>query len=93
MIFSQIGRAKSTSICELAKLVLELDSVDLEIYYETSRLGDIAHSYADVSKARKFLEYEPGVSLRDGLRALIKESALSSPERKNLQVLFLKLFL
>ena len=70
-----IGSGIPTSIFELAKMVIELSGVDLEICYEKSRAGDIAHSYADVSKARKFLDYEPKVSLRNGLSALIEESA------------------
>jgi UDP-glucose 4-epimerase len=68
-----IGSGKPTSINELAKTILELAGVDLEIQYEKSRAGDIKDSYADISKAKKFLGYEPKVSLRDGLRALLEE--------------------
>ena len=73
-----IGSGKSTSISELAKTVLELTGLDLEIRYEKSRAGDIKDSYADISKAKKFLGYEPKVSLRDGLRALVEEKRLPS---------------
>ena len=38
--------------------------------------GDIKDSYADITKAKKFLGYEPKVSLRDGLRALLEEKAV-----------------
>jgi UDP-glucose 4-epimerase len=66
-----IGSGKPTSINDLAKAVLELGNVDLEIKYEKYRTGDIKHSFADITKARKLLCYEPKVSLRDGLRELI----------------------
>jgi UDP-glucose 4-epimerase len=66
-----IGSGKPTSINDLAKAVLELGNVDLEIKYEKYRTGDIKHSFADITKARKLLGYEPKVSLRDGLRELI----------------------
>jgi UDP-glucose 4-epimerase len=66
-----IGSGKSTSINELAKTVLELGNVDLEIKYEKHRAGDIEHSLADITKAKKLLGYEPKVSLRAGLRELI----------------------
>jgi UDP-glucose 4-epimerase len=66
-----IGSGKATSITELAKAVLELTGQDLEIRYELIRAGDIKDSFADISKARKLLAYEPEVSLRDGLRVLI----------------------
>lgn len=66
-----IGSGKPTSINELAKTVLELGNVDLEIKYEKHRTGDIEHSLADITKARKLLGYEPKVNLSDGLRELI----------------------
>jgi UDP-glucose 4-epimerase len=68
-----VGSGKPTSINELAKTILELAGVDLEIRYEKLRAGDIKDSYADISKAKKFLGYEPKVSLRDGLRVLLEE--------------------
>ncbi|KPV65321.1 MAG: hypothetical protein AOA65_0266 [Candidatus Bathyarchaeota archaeon BA1] len=32
--------------------------------------GDIRHCYADITKARKLLNYEPSISLEDGLTEL-----------------------
>jgi UDP-glucose 4-epimerase len=66
-----IGSGKPTSITELAKTVLELTGQNLEICYELARAGDIKDSYADISKAKRLLNYEPKVTLRDGLRALL----------------------
>jgi UDP-glucose 4-epimerase len=72
-----IGSGKPTSINELAKTVLGLAGLDLEVRYEKSRAGDIKDSYADISKAKKFLGYEPRVCLRDGLRALLEEKLVA----------------
>jgi len=66
-----IGSGKPTSITELAETVLELTGQNLEIRYEQARAGDIKDSYADISKAKRLLSYEPEVTLRDGLRALL----------------------
>jgi UDP-glucose 4-epimerase len=66
-----IGSGKPTSIAELAKTVLELTGQDLEIRYELPRAGDIKDSYADISKAKRLLGYEPKVTLRDGLKDLV----------------------
>jgi UDP-glucose 4-epimerase len=66
-----IGSGKPTSITALAKTVLELTGQDLEIRYELPRAGDIKDSYADISKAKRLLGYEPKVTLRDGLKDLI----------------------
>jgi UDP-glucose 4-epimerase len=72
-----IGSGTPTSINELAKTVLELAGVDLEIQYEKPRAGDIKDSYADISKAMKFLGYEPKISLKVGLQALLEEKTVA----------------
>ena len=66
-----VGSGKPTSVNELAKTILDLAGLDLEICYESSRAGDIKDSYADISKAQTCLGFEPKVSLRDGLRMLL----------------------
>jgi UDP-glucose 4-epimerase len=66
-----IGSGKATSINDLAKSVLELASLDSKICYEKPRVGDIKNSYADISKAKKLLGYEPKVCLKDGLHELL----------------------
>jgi len=40
--------------------------------HEAPRLGDIRHSYADISKSQRVLEYKPQISLREGLADLFK---------------------
>jgi len=40
--------------------------------FQDGRVGDIRHSLADISKSRAVLGYEPGFSLEEGLRALLK---------------------
>ncbi len=66
-----IGSGKPTSINELAKTLLELAGVNLEVCHEEPRVGDIKHSYGNISKARKVLGYEPKVTLKDGLSDLL----------------------
>jgi UDP-glucose 4-epimerase len=73
-----VSSGKSTSINELAKTVSELVDRNLDIHYEEPRAGDIKYSYADISKAKKFLGYEPKFSLSDGLRELIEGQSVVS---------------
>jgi nucleoside-diphosphate-sugar epimerase len=40
----------------------------LEAVYQDERAGDVRHSQADISKARRILGYEPIVSFEDGLK-------------------------
>jgi len=66
-----IGSGKPTSINDLAKMILQLTDVNLQICNEKPRVGEIKDSYADISKAKRLLNYEPKVSLRDGLHGLL----------------------
>jgi UDP-glucose 4-epimerase len=65
-----IGFGAPTSVNELAKYVLDLAGLDLEISYEKPRAGDIENTFADISKAEKLLGYTPAFSLQNGLSAL-----------------------
>ena len=62
----------ATSIGQLAKLVMELLGVDgLKPIHRPARDGDIKHSYADIGKAKAWLGYEPKISLKEGITALV----------------------
>tara|TARA_B100001248_G_C27352110_1_gene441883 strand:- start:74 stop:1150 length:1077 start_codon:yes stop_codon:yes gene_type:complete len=37
-----------------------------------NQLGDVPHTYADISKAKKDLDYQPKISLEEGLRSLFE---------------------
>jgi nucleoside-diphosphate-sugar epimerase len=49
-----------------------LEANMLAMRYEGPRLGDVKHSQADVSAARRDLGYTPGVSLEEGLRLTLE---------------------
>ncbi len=67
-----IGTGESVTIRELAELIQDLTDTESDIVHTEPREGDIDHSRADISKARTHLEYEPTVSLREGLRRTIE---------------------
>jgi len=66
-----IGSGKATTINELAKEISDLAGVELKVNYEKARVGEIKHSYADISKAKNILGYSPSISLHKGLEELI----------------------
>jgi len=67
-----VASGVATSIGQLAKLVTELSGVDgLKPLYRPARNGDIKHSYADIRKAKAWLGYEPKISLKEGIAALV----------------------
>ncbi|WP_049925910.1 NAD-dependent epimerase/dehydratase family protein [Halopiger goleimassiliensis] len=67
-----VGSGESISIRELAELVREVTDSDSDIVHVDGRTGDIEHSEADISKARDGLEYEPTVSIREGLERTVE---------------------
>ena len=44
---------------------------DVTVDYRDSRVGDVRHSLADITRARNLFDYEPTVGLRDGLKLTI----------------------
>jgi UDP-glucose 4-epimerase len=68
-----IGSGEVTSINQLAKTIIELTGTKSQINYKPPRIGDIKDSYADISKAKKILNYIPTVSLRTGLQTMIEQ--------------------
>lgn len=66
-----IGSSKPTSVGELAQAVLDLTGAGVGVRYEPARLGDIKESYADIAKAKRLLMFQPKVTLREGLAALV----------------------
>lgn len=70
-----IGTGEATTINQLASVLLEItDKTYLEITRSKPREGDIRHSVADISKARKKLGYSPKISLKDGLKRLLRQA-------------------
>jgi UDP-glucose 4-epimerase len=81
-----IACEKSISLNELAKLMGKILDLEVRPRYEVARSGDIKHSLADISKARK-LGYYPDNSVEDGLRETIrwfreKKNEIGSEENK-----------
>jgi dTDP-L-rhamnose 4-epimerase len=70
-----VGTGIPTSIKEIAKrLATELD-LDVEpVINNETRKGDIRHCFADISKIRSRLGYEPKVSIEEGLKELVEWS-------------------
>jgi len=68
-----IGAGSPISLTELAKLILKITHKEnLKIKYCEPRIGDIVHSYADISKAKKALTFEPKYNQEQGLKEYFK---------------------
>jgi len=67
-----IAGGEKTTINSLVKELNEVLGKEIKPAYDDPRSGDIKHSYADISKARKMLKYEPTVSFSEGLRETVR---------------------
>jgi UDP-glucose 4-epimerase len=68
-----IGTGKPTTIRQLAEIMIELSGkTSLRAVYKKSRKGDVENSYADISMARKSLNFKPKTELKNGLKSLMK---------------------
>ena len=67
-----VGTGQPTNISELSSLLAELVGRP-EIFptHSTERAGDIRNSYANVTRAREVLGFQPKVELKEGLKLLI----------------------
>ena len=68
--FFNIGGGKSTSLTDLARIMIGLSGRHVSPLYENPRLGDAKISTADISKSAELLGWRPKTSLEDGLRTL-----------------------
>jgi UDP-glucose 4-epimerase len=78
-----IARGKPASLLELLAILAAEVGVQATPVHVDPRVGDVRHSHADISAARRDLAYEPAVSFRDGLArtlAWFGERAQSSRE-------------
>jgi UDP-N-acetylglucosamine 4-epimerase len=63
-----IAKGEQTTLNELFDALKEISGKNIEPIHGPERNGDIKHSLADVSKARKLLGYDPATSPMEGLR-------------------------
>jgi dTDP-L-rhamnose 4-epimerase len=76
-----VGSGTSVTVRELAERLAAVLGVEIEP--ETTgdyRFGDIRHCFADISRARELLGYEPQVGLEAGMAELAEWLATQTAE-------------
>jgi UDP-N-acetylglucosamine 4-epimerase len=63
-----IAYGSQTSLTDLFETIKEIGGSDLAPKYGPERIGDVKHSLADISKAKKLLGYNPEISIREGMK-------------------------
>jgi UDP-glucose 4-epimerase len=72
--FLNIATGITTSVNDLAEIMINLAGQKLEPEYVDSRPGDIRKSQADTSLAKKLIGWEPKISLEEGLKEIFPKN-------------------
>lgn len=69
--FINIGTNSSITILELAEQIIKISGLSLKLVHGPTLEGDIEQSVADISLAKKLLNWEPKTTLNDWLKIAI----------------------
>jgi UDP-glucose 4-epimerase len=69
--FFNIGTGITTSIEQLAKIMINLSNLKLEIQYQKALEGDVNNSQANTNLTESILKWKYSVKLKDGLKTII----------------------
>jgi UDP-glucose 4-epimerase len=67
-----VGTGRSVTVLELVAALNRLLGTNLVPKHAPARAGDVRHSRADISRARRDLGYEPAVTFEDGLERTLR---------------------
>jgi nucleoside-diphosphate-sugar epimerase len=66
-----VATAGRISLNKLFEVIRDLVGINVQPKYAEVRAGDVRDSQADIGKARRLLNYEPSVSLEEGLKRTV----------------------
>ena len=66
-----LGGAETTALSDLVRWIAEELGVEARADFQPEQPGDVPITYADVSKAKRLLAYEPKVPIREGLKRFV----------------------
>lgn len=75
-----LGTTATTKLIELVQLVAATLGVPPRIRYEPDQPGDVPITYADISRARAALDYEPHTPLATGVAAFVEWYRRRTPQ-------------
>ena len=67
-----VGAGGHQTLNETILLLNKIFGYDVRPQYAPPREGDVKHSFADISRAREWLDYQPRVGFEEGLRKTIE---------------------
>lgn len=71
--FFNIGGGRPVTLEGLARTIISLSGMNVELLYDKPRRGDPKMSAADITKAARVLGWMPKISLEEGLRTMLRD--------------------
>jgi len=69
--FFNIAHEERTNLLEVKELIEKYSGQKINLEKRPSRIGDVRHTHADISQARKSFGYKPKINFKDGLRKTV----------------------
>ena len=67
-----LGESQTTSLIELIKLIEGALGKKANIEILESQPGDVSVTYADITKAKRILNYQPKVKMEEGIKRFVE---------------------
>ena len=67
-----IGGNRITSVNKIWKIITKIMNTEIKPKYAPARTGEIYHSAADISRAKKYLDYKPRYGIKEGLEKTLE---------------------
>jgi UDP-glucose 4-epimerase len=66
--FFNIAHGERTNLLEVKKLIERYSGKKIKLEKRKPRLGDVRHTHADISQAKKWFGYKPAINFEEGLK-------------------------
>jgi UDP-glucuronate 4-epimerase len=76
-----LGESQTTSLSRLIELISDALGVEPRIEPQPMQPGDVLRTFADVSKARRLLDYRPTTPVEEGIPRFVEWLRSHSPQR------------
>jgi UDP-glucuronate 4-epimerase len=67
-----LGESQTTSLKELIRLIEEALGKKANVEMLDPQPGDVSVTYADITKAKRMLKYQPGVKMEEGIKRFVE---------------------
>ncbi len=67
-----VANGERTVINDVKKMIEKYSKKSINMEKRPARVGDVKHTYADISKAKKWFGYKPLVNFEDGLKKTVE---------------------